>query len=100
MNLVQFRSDKPETVFAPWWVYIIGEERLINIDFKKIASIILDKEKDGTLGSHGLEYPHYTRPEVLIYKNKKYKVPPVLLSGDHAKIEEWRGRAQPPRLSE
>lgn len=32
----------------------------------------------------------YTRPEVLVYKNKKYKVPPVLLSGDHAKIEEWR----------
>ena len=32
----------------------------------------------------------YTRPEVLIYKNKKYKVPPVLLSGDHKKIDEWR----------
>jgi tRNA (guanine37-N1)-methyltransferase len=32
----------------------------------------------------------YTRPEVLIYKNKKYKVPPVLLSGNHAKIDEWR----------
>ncbi len=32
----------------------------------------------------------YTRPEILVYKNKKYKVPPVLLSGNHAKIEEWR----------
>jgi tRNA (guanine37-N1)-methyltransferase len=32
----------------------------------------------------------YTRPEVLIYKGKKYKVPKVLLSGNHAKIEEWR----------
>jgi tRNA (guanine37-N1)-methyltransferase len=32
----------------------------------------------------------YTRPEVLVYKNKKYKVPPVLLSGNHAKIEEWK----------
>jgi tRNA (guanine37-N1)-methyltransferase len=40
----------------------------------------------------------YTRPEILIYKGKKYKVPPVLLSGDHAKIDEWRGRTQPPRL--
>jgi hypothetical protein len=46
MNIVQFRSDKPETVFAPWWFYVIGEERLINIDFKKIASIILEKEKE------------------------------------------------------
>ncbi len=32
----------------------------------------------------------YTRPEVLTYNKKKYKVPPVLLSGDHKKIEEWR----------
>ncbi len=32
----------------------------------------------------------YTRPEVLVWKKKKYKVPPVLLSGDHAKIEEWK----------
>lgn len=32
----------------------------------------------------------YTRPEVYIYKGKKYKVPPVLLSGNHAKIEEWK----------
>jgi tRNA (guanine37-N1)-methyltransferase len=33
-----------------------------------------------------LEYPHYTRPEVFDAK----KVPKVLLSGDHAKIREWR----------
>jgi tRNA (guanine37-N1)-methyltransferase len=32
----------------------------------------------------------YTRPEVLIHKKKKYKVPSVLLSGDHKKIEKWR----------
>lgn len=34
----------------------------------------------------------YTRPEVLTYKGKKYKVPKVLISGNHAKIEEWRKR--------
>jgi tRNA (guanine37-N1)-methyltransferase len=32
----------------------------------------------------------YTRPEVLIHNNKKHKVPAVLLSGDHKKIEEWK----------
>jgi len=32
----------------------------------------------------------YTRPEIFVYKNKKYKVPEVLLSGDHKKIDEWR----------
>jgi len=36
----------------------------------------------------------YTRPEVLVYKGKKYKVPPVLLSGNHAKIEEWRAKGK------
>jgi tRNA (guanine37-N1)-methyltransferase len=32
----------------------------------------------------------YTRPEVLEWKKKKYRVPKVLLSGDHKKIEEWK----------
>lgn len=32
----------------------------------------------------------YTRPEILEYKGKKYKVPKVLLSGDHKKIENWK----------
>jgi tRNA (guanine37-N1)-methyltransferase len=38
------------------------------------------------------EYPHYTRPAVLEWKKRKYQVPPVLLSGDHKKIKEWRER--------
>ena len=32
----------------------------------------------------------YTRPEVLEWNGKKYKVPPVLLSGDHKKIDDWK----------
>jgi len=38
----------------------------------------------------GLEYPHYTRPDVLVWKGKKYRVPKVLLGGNHKKIEAWR----------
>jgi tRNA (guanine37-N1)-methyltransferase len=34
----------------------------------------------------GLEYPHYTRPPDF----RGWKVPEVLLSGDHGKIETWR----------
>lgn len=30
----------------------------------------------------------YTRPEVLEYKKKKYKVPPVFVSGNHKEIEK------------
>jgi tRNA (guanine37-N1)-methyltransferase len=38
-----------------------------------------------------LEYAQYTRPEVFEYqKGKKWKVPKLLLSGDHRKIEEWK----------
>jgi tRNA (guanine37-N1)-methyltransferase len=33
-----------------------------------------------------LEYPQYTRPEVF----RDMKVPEILLSGDHAKIAQWR----------
>src|SRR3989338_4735042 len=48
--------------------------------------------------SKRLEYPHFTRPEVFEIKKKsfgklrtkKLRVPKVLLSGDHKKIEEWR----------
>ena len=32
----------------------------------------------------------YTRPEVFKYKGKSYHVPGVLLSGNRAKIEEWK----------
>jgi tRNA (guanine37-N1)-methyltransferase len=32
----------------------------------------------------------YTRPEIVEYKGKKYKVPKVLLSGNHKLIDEWR----------
>ncbi len=39
---------------------------------------------------HGVGVPTYTRPEVLLYKEKKYSVPKVLHSGDHKKIDEWR----------
>jgi tRNA (guanine-N1)-methyltransferase len=33
-----------------------------------------------------IEYPHYTRPEVF----RNMRVPAVLLSGNHSKIESWR----------
>jgi len=44
-----------------------------------------------TKGKGFMEYPQYTRPEAFSpKKNKKWRVPKVLLSGDHKKIEEWR----------
>jgi tRNA (guanine37-N1)-methyltransferase len=49
-------------------------------------------EGSGTLESFspeldgGLEYPHYTRPSEF----RGWRVPEVLLSGDHRRIDEWR----------
>lgn len=36
----------------------------------------------------------YTRPETLTWKKKNHKVPKVLLSGDHKKIDEWREKGK------
>ncbi len=42
-----------------------------------------------------VEYPQYTRPEVFKpKKGLKWRVPEVLLSGHHKKIEEWRRKHQ------
>ncbi len=32
----------------------------------------------------------YTRPETIMYKKKKYRVPAVLQTGHHANIDKWR----------
>jgi tRNA (guanine37-N1)-methyltransferase len=42
--------------------------------------------EDDSHASGLLEYPHYTRPPVF----RGWKVPDVLLSGNHAEIERWR----------
>ena len=36
--------------------------------------------------SGGLEYPHYTRPPDF----RGWRVPDILLSGDHGRIDQWR----------
>lgn len=48
---------------------------------KERASVEQDSFYNGLL-----DYPHYTRPAVF----KGMKVPPVLLSGDHARMDAWR----------
>jgi tRNA (guanine37-N1)-methyltransferase len=44
------------------------------------------EESFSTALEGGLEYPHYTRPPLW----RGHAVPEILLSGDHAKIREWR----------
>ncbi|MBP9856163.1 MAG: tRNA (guanosine(37)-N1)-methyltransferase TrmD [Candidatus Pacebacteria bacterium] len=50
---------------------------------------VLGKEEsleDKRVSSHEV----YTRPEILEWQGKKYRVPPILLSGDPKKIDEWK----------
>lgn len=71
----------------------IGKESsLIDESFNTVRGI----EKEQIQGL--LEYPHYTRPEVIEINGKKRRVPKVLLSGNHKKIEEWR-RAQSQKIT-
>jgi tRNA (guanine37-N1)-methyltransferase len=56
---------------------VIGKEQLL-------------KERISKSGGF-LEYAQYTRPEVFKTKDgKNWKVPDVLLSGNHKKIDEWK----------
>ncbi len=45
-----------------------------------------DGAQDDSFASGLLEYPHYTRPAEF----RGWRVPDVLLSGNHAKIDRWR----------
>lgn len=68
------------------------------------AIILIDsisRQIKGVLGDHAsleenrIASPDvYTRPEMIEYKGKKYRVPKVLLSGNHKLIDEWRKKQQ------
>lgn len=70
----------------------VEEESFFQISINRLIEILGEKSALKSLKKKGvkkvrlLEYPQYTRPE----EYKRLKVPPVLLSGDHKKIEKWR----------
>jgi tRNA (guanine37-N1)-methyltransferase len=65
----------------PAMVLMDAVARLVPGVLGHAASAVEDSFADGLL-----DCPHYTRPEVL----DGQAVPPVLLSGDHEKIRQWR----------
>lgn len=56
----------------------------------------LDSASGDSFQAGGLDYPHYTRPEVF----RDYRVPEVLISGHHAQIAAWRKAAAAARTRE
>jgi tRNA (guanine37-N1)-methyltransferase len=72
----------------PSMVIMEAVSRLIPGVVQKEASI-----QDESHSEEGvLEYPQYSRPEEFSMGRKTLKVPPVLLSGDHAKVADWRSK--------
>lgn len=65
----------------PAMVMIDAIARLVPGVLHNSDSAVTESFHDGLL-----EYPQYSRPEV--WRDKK--VPEILLSGDHAKVDEWR----------
>ena len=55
-----------------------------------------DSALDDSFSTGLLEYPQYTRPEMF----RGMKVPDILLSGNHGKIEQWRRQQALERTSE
>jgi len=79
----------------PALVMIEAISRFIPGVVGKFGSIVNESFADLNLAGENqlkslLEYPQYTRPEILKIGAKKMKVPKVLLSGNHAKIVSWR----------
>ncbi|UTT41815.1 tRNA (guanosine(37)-N1)-methyltransferase TrmD [Exiguobacterium aurantiacum] len=61
---------------------------MIDATVRLIPEVLGDQasHEDDSFSTGLLEYPHYTRPAEF----RGLKVPDVLLSGNHAKIETWR----------
>ena len=61
---------------------------MIDAISRKVDGVLNNSESSEieTFYDNLLEYPQYTRPEVW----EGERVPEVLLSGNHGKIEEWR----------
>ena len=66
----------------------IGAFIFIDVVVRLISGVLGNPNslKEETFEGNLLEYPQYTKPQ----KWEKREVPDVLLSGDHAKIKDWR----------
>lgn len=63
---------------------------IIDATARQIPGVLgkFESLEESRVASHEI----YTRPEVLVHKGKKYKVPKVLLSGNHKLLDAWRNK--------
>jgi tRNA (guanine37-N1)-methyltransferase len=80
--------------------YSIGDYVLTGGEIPAMVLVdSISRQIDGVLGNFNSREEErvsssevYTRPEFFDFKGKKYKVPKVLLSGNHKKMEDWKKR--------
>lgn len=81
---------EPEEISIGDYVLTGGEiPAMVLIDSisRNVKGVIKEESiKEESFSEGLLEYPQYTRPEIFLNR----KVPEVLLSGHHEKIEQWR----------
>jgi tRNA (guanine37-N1)-methyltransferase len=89
MNIVDREISLGDFVLTcgeiPALTLINGITRLLPGTVGKVESIKADSFEDGLL-----DYPHYTRPAEF----RGWRVPDVLMSGNHEKIAQWRHQQQ------
>lgn len=63
---------------------------IIDATARQIQGVLgkFESLEESRVASHEI----YTRPEVLEHKGKKYRVPKVLLSGNHAHMDAWKNK--------
>ncbi len=89
MNIVDREISLGDFVLTcgeiPALTLINGITRLLPGTVGKVESLKTDSFEDGLL-----DYPHYTRPAEF----RGFRVPEVLMSGNHEKIAQWRHQQQ------
>ncbi|OGM99164.1 MAG: tRNA (guanosine(37)-N1)-methyltransferase TrmD [Candidatus Yanofskybacteria bacterium RIFCSPLOWO2_01_FULL_41_34] len=88
-NYVLFGGEVPTMVIIETILRLIPGVVAKEESIKNESFSVSVNSKLKTVNSYR-EHPHYTRPKVFMLGGKKLKVPPVLLSGNHKSIEEWR----------
>ncbi len=92
------RAKKILKTLAPVKEFAVGEAVYTGGEVPALAIVdAVTRRLPGVLGKDVSVEEHrvassavYTRPETILYKGKKYKVPAVLQTGHHANIDKWR----------
>ncbi|MBI5405923.1 tRNA (guanosine(37)-N1)-methyltransferase TrmD [Candidatus Kaiserbacteria bacterium] len=92
------RAKKILKTFAPVKEFAVGEAVYTGGEVPALAIVdAVTRRLPGVLGKDASVEERriassavYTRPETILYKGKKYRVPKVLRTGHHAKIDAWR----------